>query len=94
MDETKLGSAEKCADIPGWNRNPPQKGFERGDVLGRVVCHVKLSACVLSCDSRESLSGQEMVFDVKGKNGFSSSSRLQASGCFVRPYRFIVFQTA
>lgn len=33
----------------------PKKALKGGDVFGRVVCHVKLSACVLSCDSRESL---------------------------------------
>lgn len=35
-----------------------------------------------------------MIFDVEGKNGFSSSSRLSASGCFVQPCKFIVFQIA
>lgn len=47
-----------------------------------------------SCDSRQSLQGREIIFDVKGKKGFSSSSQLWASACFVQPCKFIVFQIA
>ena len=48
-----------------------------------------------SCDSRQSLQGWEIIFDVKGEKGrFSSSSRLWASACFVQPCKFIVFQIA